>query len=255
MNNIKPVCLLLFGIMTCSFAANVANPGSLQSGANISAGASYHLGGYTLTNKKIPALFNRFHGRFDYTPWQFLSLGIDLGTIQLDVERYTSGTQSIGLFHGKYGFSGGAHLRLATPYIIKQSTSVFMFGQATMFKSKNEYEESYEGIDGTGVIAIQLKLGKIGAVSIGPLVYLIEGENKSRSGIINTYSNINNVRGWIAFDYLIVNKDNPDSKTYITLEFSASPKANYSKRIPIQEFSVSLAAGFISGKLGKVKEN
>ncbi|NLD91393.1 MAG: hypothetical protein GX639_01870 [Fibrobacter sp.] len=239
----------LLGIISFTSASNLANPASPLPAANILIGASYHLGGYSLTNLEIPSMFNRFHGRIDYAPVDFVSFGVDLGTIQIDVDQYTTGTDTVSLFHGNYGFSGGAHLKLSSPSFLKNMLSVFMVTQGTMFSSKNPDKVSYGGYDGCGVVGLQIRIPKFGFVSIGPMAYVIEGEARGADKTKEFYSNVNNIRGWIAVDYHLKSTPLTKGNAYISLEFSASPAANTSDRIPIQDFSFSISIGFISGKL------
>jgi len=245
----KLTILLITLFLSAGYASNLANPASPLPAANILLGASYHLGGYSLTNLEIPAMFKRFHGRIDYAPVNYVSLGIDLGATQIEVDKYVTGTDSVDEFHGDYGFSGGAHLKLSTPSILKKTVSFFTIGQATMFSSKNDDGAKYGGYDGTGVIGIQVKIPGFGFISIGPMVYLIEGDAEGTDNKSEFYSNTNNVRGWIAVDYHLKGPELSKGNAYISFEFSASPKADYSSRIPVQEFSFSVSLGYISGKL------
>jgi hypothetical protein len=241
--------ILMLSVAQFANASNLANPASALPTANILLGASYHLGGYSLTNLEVPSMFNRFHGRIDFAPADFVSFGVDLGTIQIDVDRYTTGTDTVSLFHGNYGFSGGAHLKLSSPLFLRKMISVFTIAQGTMFSSENSNKVSYGGYDGCGVVGLQIRIPKFGFVSIGPMVYVIEGEAKGVDNTKGFYSNVNNLRGWIAIDYHLKSTELTKGSAYISLEFSASPSANTSDRIPIQDFSFSISIGFISGKM------
>ena len=79
---------IIFCVAAAAMASNLANPAAAIPEARVAIGASYHLGGYTLTNKEIPSIFNRLHARVHYAPLNFLGIGVDLGAMQLDVERY-----------------------------------------------------------------------------------------------------------------------------------------------------------------------
>jgi hypothetical protein len=241
--------LTLLSLCTIGYASNLANPASALPAANLLVGASYNVGGYTLTNLNIPAMFNRFHGRIEYAPITYLNIGIDLGATQIDVDRYVSSGDTIDLFHGNYGFSGGAHLKLSTPLILKKTISFFAIGQATSFSSKNDGGAEYGGLDGAGVIGLQFRIPNFGFISVGPMVYMIEGDAQGADGKKEFYSNSNNVRGWMAIDYYLKGNELSKGNAYLSVEFSASPKANYSSRIPIQEFSISVSLGYISGKI------
>jgi len=230
-----------------SNAANLANPGITFPEARIAIGASYDLGGYTLTNQELPSLFNRIHARVTYSPLKYVSIGIDGGTIRIDVERTSD---SAATFHGKFGYSGGGHLKLATPSFIKDKLTVVALAQGTIFKSENKFSAEYAGKDATGAVGIQVHIPGFGYITAGPWVYLIQGENRSYDGTTSFYSNINNIRGWLAVDYFPKMKElTNNSKPYISFEFSISPKANYSERIPIQEFSFSISIGSITNRL------
>jgi hypothetical protein len=60
-------------------------------------------------------MWNRFHGRVEYTPFSFLGLGVSIGATQIEVDRFNIGNDTMPAFHGNYGFSGGAHLKLTSP--------------------------------------------------------------------------------------------------------------------------------------------
>lgn len=240
-------------IVSAVNASNLANPTVVFPKARISIGGSYHLGGYTITNKDIAAIFNRFAVRAGYTPLSFLSFGLDLGTTQIDVDRY--GPDTMEVFHGKYGFSGGAHLKFSSPEFLNNLLRITAIVQATMFSSENKFNAHYRGYDGTGVIGIQAHIPKFGYVTAGPLLYLIHGYNKSYDGKENFYSNSNNIRGWISIDYIPRINEIVQNKFYISLEFSASPSINYDKRIPIQEYSISISIGSITQQLYGVKSD
>lgn len=229
-----------------SEAANLANPANSFPEARLAIGASYHLGGYTLTNQELPSMFNRLHARVSYSPLKYVSFGIDGGTIQIDVER---SNDSAATFHGNFGYSGGGHLKLATPSFFKQKLSVVALAQGTIFKSANKFDAEYAGKDATGAVGIQVHIPGFGFITAGPWVYLIQGENKSYNGSTSFYSNTNNVRGWLAVDYFPKMKEISNNKPYISFEFSISPKADYSKRVPVQEFSFSISIGSITNRL------
>ncbi|MBN1577678.1 MAG: hypothetical protein JW913_14055 [Chitinispirillaceae bacterium] len=233
-------------LITSVRASNLANPAITLPQARIAIGASYHLGGYSLTNDTIPALFNRIHGRIEYGPFKYLTLGIDAGAVQIEVDRYHD---TVPVFHGKFGFSGGAHLKLSTPSFARQLVSFIAIAQATLFKSQNKHSAYYGGKDGTGILGVQVHIPGFGYISAGPWVYLIEGENRSFDGKTGFYSNTDNVRGWLAIDYFPKIIDVTSNKPYLSLEFSISPKATYSQRIPVQAFSVSISLGSITRRL------
>ncbi len=244
-----PCCII---IVLCWIikAANLANPGVTLPEASASIGVSYHLGGYTLTNDTIPSLFNRIHGRLEYGPFKYITFGIDAGAIQIDVDRYVSAAgDTTPVFHGKLGFSGGAHLKLSTPSFARQIISFIAIAHATLFKSTNKHSAFYGGKDGTGIIGIQFHIPGVGFISAGPWVYLIQGENGSFDGRKNFYSNTDNIRGWMAIDYFPKLKEVTTNKPYISFEFSISPKATYSERIPVQAFSVSVSIGVVTKRL------
>jgi hypothetical protein len=69
------VCLLTWP----ASGSNLANPGGMLPPGRISIGASYHLGGYTITDSALGCLLNRFHARIGYSPLQYVDVGIDLG--------------------------------------------------------------------------------------------------------------------------------------------------------------------------------
>ena len=248
---IRPIkfrhCLLYaIGLASAASAANLANPTITLPEARVAVGVSYHLGGYSLTNDSIPALFNRIHGRVEFGPVKYLTIGIDAGATQIEVDRYND---TAAVFHGKYGFSGGGHLKLSSPPFAHQYLSFIVIAQATIFNSINKFSAAYGGKDGTGAIGLQLHIPGFGYITAGPWVYLIQGTNKSYDGESAFYSNTDNVRGWCAIDYFPKMKDPSSNKPYVSLEFSMSPRVTYSERIPVQAFSVSISIGSITKRL------
>lgn len=240
--------LIISALTVPSSGANLANPAAPVADARISLGASYHLGGYTISNMEIPMVVNRFHGRISYSPIRYVNFGIDLGTIQINVERFIEGRDTIPVFEGAYGFSGGAHLKLTTPQILN-TLSMMAMAQGGMFQSENKAGAMYGGKDGVAALGLQVRIPQFGYISAGPQLYIINGENRSYSGTESIYSNVNNVRGWIAFDYFPKVEPLTTNKPYFSLEFTASPKINSTSRIPVQEFSVSLSIGAITPRL------
>jgi hypothetical protein len=238
-----------FLLSSTVLASNLANPSVNAPEARIAIGASYHLGGYTLSNMAIASLWNRVHSRVEYSPFKFLSLGIELGATQIDVDQFINGSDTVPVFHGKFGFSGGAILKLSTRAFLKDYLKITSITKASYFSSKNQYNALYKGIDGVGIIGIQFHIPRFGYITTGPLVYLIDGTNRSYTGEENYYSNLNNIRGWIAIDFFPKLKEITSNKPYISMEFSMSPKINYSRKIPVQEFSFSISVGSITKRI------
>ncbi|HLV33098.1 MAG TPA: hypothetical protein VKY57_16135 [Chitinispirillaceae bacterium] len=252
----KSLLIFLFLAATVSVdASNLANPAVAFPKARISVGGAYHLGGYTITNKEIAAIFNRFTARIEYTPLSFLGIGLNLGATQIEVDRYITGLDTVAVFHGKYGFTGGAHLKISSPLFFNDLFRITSIVQATMFSSKSRFDAHYRGYDGTGIIGIQAYIPKFGYITAGPQLYLIHGYNKSYNGKENFYSNINNLRGWISVDYIPRINEIKENKFFISLEFSASPAINYTKKVPIQEYSISVSIGSITKQLYGIKSD
>ncbi|HEX2956368.1 MAG TPA: hypothetical protein VHO70_06045 [Chitinispirillaceae bacterium] len=241
--------LLLLITVSIVYGSNLANPAVSVPVSRITIGASYLASGYTITNLEIPSLFNRIHARVEYSLLSNVSIGVDIGVTQIDVDKYAIGEDSFPVFHGKFGFSGGAHLKVSTPFILKNTLALTCIGNATTYSSKNTDGAMYGGFDGAGAIGLQLHIKRFGYISAGPMMYLIKGNNESYDGIKGKYSNINNLRGWLAIDFFPDLKEMSSNKPFITLEITASPEADYSKRIPLQEFSVSLCIGSVSKRL------
>ena len=244
-NKMQLACWYLIAVTSVQ-ASNLANPAIVLPDARVAIGASYHLGGYSLTNQEVSALFNRINGRVEYGPFKYLTIGVDAGATQVEVDRYHD---TLEIFHGKFGISGGGHLKASTPAFFNQSFSIIAMAQATYFKSENEFSAYYSGIDGTGAVGLQVHIPGFGYISAGPWVYVIQGTNKGFSGSTGYYSNTDNLRGWLAIDFFPKLKEVTSNKPYISLELSVSPKANVSDRIPVQAFSVSLSVGAVTKRL------
>jgi len=248
--------VLIFTILTlaaATFAANLANPAAQVGDARLAFGASYYLGGADITDYKIPMMMNRIGGRVSFSPVRYANIGVDFGSAQVSVDRYvyTIGPpDTIPLFDGNFGWFAGGHLKLSSPYIAGY-VSAMVLGSVTYFRSANDHEAHYAGLDITAAGGPQIRIQNIGLfISLGPQLYLIDGKNKGDDKVTNNYSNVNNMRAWIALDYFP--KEVPltwNYKPYVSVEFTASPKIGGSKRTPIREFSLSFSMGATSQRL------
>lgn len=245
----KYLCVIIISLFALrATGSNLATPGASFPEARVAVGASYHLGGYTLTNSSIPSIWNRLHSRIEYAPLNLLNLGIELGATQIDVERYLTNSDTMPYFHGKFAFSGGISLKVATPQFLQQFR-VTGISKASLFSSKNSFGAKYYGIDGTAALGLQIRIPRFGYVTAGPLLYLIDGTSRSYTGKETFFSNQNNIRGWIAIDFFPTLKEITNNIPYLSLEFSASPKIDSSRRVPVQEFSISVSIGSVTKRL------
>jgi hypothetical protein len=241
---------IVYGIavVECS-ASNLADPAVLIPPSRLSVGASYDLGGFTITNDSVPCMLNRFEARVSYSPFSFVNFGVDAGATQMEVAGDTTNTDTVGIFHGKYGFSGGGHLKLGTPFFFNDLMAAVGILHGTYFSSMNNAGSVYSGMDANGGVGLQFHIHDFGYITAGSSVYLIFGKNKSFSGQQGKYSNINNVRGWLAIDYFPTIAASSRNIMYISLELTVSPKATFDGRAPVQEMSVSACIGSITRKL------
>lgn len=215
-------------------------------GKTISIGGSASVDGYSLTNREIPCIINRFSGEIDFAPFNFMCIGITAGATSVIVDKF----DSVDMFKGKYGVSAGGNLKLSTPFFFKKSTSIITIGQGTYFRSENENGAYYGGEDFLGIAGFQFRLPGFGYLTLGPLVSYIMGENKSFDGTIKNFSNVNNVRGFAALDIFLKSKNvTTTNKPFLSVSTSISPKVNASQRIPVQEYSVSISIGSVSPRL------
>ena len=240
---------ILSAALCITRAANLATPATLIPVARMALGGSYELGGNTITNDSVPSIMNRIHGIIKFAPFSFLNVGIDAGATQIDVAADTNANGAYGLFHGNYGFSGGAHLLLGTPFFYNDLFRVILIGKATVFSSANPEGASYAGKDGTGALGVQFHIPRFGFVSAGPQLYVIQGEDKSYTDVKHKYSNINNVRGWLALDFFPRDKLGSKNKFFVSAELSAGPAVAFGKRAPVQEFSFAVTIGSITKRL------
>jgi hypothetical protein len=247
---VSSTVLVVCAFFSLSTGANLADPAVILPVARVALGASYDLGGHTITNDSVPALMNRFHGSLSWSPFTFLNIGIDAGVTQMDVAGDTTTRDSIGLFHGDYGFSGGLHLKLGTHFFHDDLVRIIGIGQVAYFSSKNKEGALYSGKDGAGVVGLQFHIPHFGYVTAGPQLYLIMGENKSyNSTAKHKYSNINNLRGWLAIDYFPQEKSLSSNKLFVSIEMSVAPKITFDKRAPLQECGFSISFGSITKRL------
>jgi hypothetical protein len=230
-------------------AANLANPTVLMPPARLSVGASYDLGGYTIANQAVPAMLNRFQGRLSYSPFPFCNFGIDGGASQVEVAGDTTAADTFGIFHGKYAFSGGGHLKLGTPFFFNNILAVIGIAQGGIFSSKNDAGTTYSGTDACGGLGLQFHVPSFGYITVGSQAYLILGKTSDYTGKTGIYSNINNVRGWLAIDYFPPPLPSSKNLFYLSLEMSVGPKVRFNARAPVQEMSASISVGSITPRL------
>jgi len=249
-NRIEGFCMLLaLAMPPCTLAANAAPLSTILPVARMALGGGYELGGNTISNDSVASISNRMHGFLAFAPFSFLTIGIDAGATQMDVAADTNARDTFGIFHGNYGFSGGAHISLGTPFFYNGLFRVVCLGKATIFSSANTEGAVYGGKDGVGALGLQFHIARFGYITAGPQVYLIQGQNKSYSGTRHKYSNINNVRGWIALDFFPPDKLESKNKFFISLEASIGPRIAFGKQAPVQEFGFSVSLGSITKRL------
>lgn len=232
-------------------AANLANPAVILPEARAAVGVSYNLGFHTITNRYLPSVMNRVHARGIFAPSSFFNIGIDLGASQMDVAGDTTSSDTLGIFHGKMGFSGGGHIKLATPFFFEDRIAVVGMATGTYFRSTNENDAWYGGVDGTGALGIQFHVPGFGYVTAGAQMYLIQGKNQDYQGNEGTYANSENLRGWLAIDYFPKIEVAGESRPYISFEFSVSPEADFISegQPPFREVGFSISVGSVTKRL------
>ncbi|MCL2182386.1 MAG: hypothetical protein FWB85_02815 [Chitinispirillia bacterium] len=255
--HIVPILTILLLSALPSAAANLANPAAQVGDARMSFGISYYLGGANITGLELPMMMNRAGGRVSYSPIRYVNFGLDFGTVQASVDKYYSeaARDTIPVFDGGFGGFIGGHLKLTSPYIADY-VALMALGSADYFRSTNPEGAYYGGVNITAAAGVQIRIPSAGFLSLGPQIYMIDGTNKGvnrATGKLTpagSYSPVNNMRAWIAFDYF------PEDafiawnhKPYVSVEFTASPKISGSKRAPIQEFSLSVSVGAITHRL------
>ncbi len=252
-------CIVLFLMMVLSLsesnASNLANPVTPIPEARIGIGVSYHLGGYTITNFEIPALMNRIHARVTYSPFVFFNIGADAGVSQMEVAPDTVDTLVYEVFHGNYKFSFGVHIKVSSP-LFKDLIGAVGIAQGTRFSSENKAGAVYSGFDGAAAAGILFHIKNFGYIAGGAKLYVIKGKNRAfNSKKDNFYSNVNNIRGWVAIDYFPKIKAVSKYIPYISFEVSIAPDVAFGEKAPIQEISFSLAVGSVTKRLyGETKE-
>ena len=240
--------LLFLSVMLLAATASFANIAAVDSDdMQLAFGVSYHLNGADITNLKVPMMLNRIGGHGTYSPIRYVNVGIDAGLVLLSVDKFAASaggaSDTVPVFDGKVGLSAGGHLKLTTPYMFDY-VGMTATGNANYFHSANDMKAYYAGIEIAAAIGLQVRIPDVGSVSFGPQLYLIDGKNKGYDGVKGTYSNVNNLRVWIAFDYFPeIDMFAEDQRPYLTIEFTASPEINGSKRVPVREFGLAVIVG------------
>ena len=241
--------LVLLSAAAIAGAANLASPISLVPPARLAFGAVYHVGGYPLTDNAVPSIMNRVMATCSFDPFDYADIGVDIGATALDVASFTGSADTIGVFHGDWRFSIGGHLKLASPMFFDNSLGAVCIGQATTFSSRNKNGAEYGGYDGTGAAGITIRVPQFGMVTVGAKLYLIQGENKGYTGATAKYSNIRNMSGWLAVDFIPPVKEETKGKPFFSFEMSATPDAGFSESVPIKDIAFSVSIGWISPRL------
>ncbi|MGB7569800.1 MAG: hypothetical protein WBM07_18200 [Chitinivibrionales bacterium] len=161
---VQSVIAALLTIISMTHAANLADPAVLFPVARITLAGSYDLGGYTITNDSVPCIMNRFHASLTYSPFSFLNIGIDAGASEMDVAGDTTSKDSIGIFNGNYGFSGGLHLKVGSQFFYNDLVRIIGIGQITYFSTANNNGARYIVKDGAGVVGLQFHVPHFGFV-------------------------------------------------------------------------------------------
>jgi hypothetical protein len=167
----------------------------------------------------------------------------------MEVAAETTSTDTFAAFHGNFGFSGGAHLKASTPFFFNDFLAVVGIAQATYFSSENKWSAQYGGIDVSGGAGIQIHVSRFGYITLGSEVDLIEGTNRGFDGAEGTYSNLNNIRGWLAVDFFPAFAMGGGTKPYVSVEVSVSPEAEFGGNVPIREFGFSVCLGSVTKRL------
>jgi hypothetical protein len=194
-------------------------------------------------------MMNRIQARLSYSPFSFVNFGIDAGASQMEVAGDTTPADTFGIFHGGYAFSGGGHIKLGTPFFFNNLVCGIGIFQGTVFSSQNNSGTTYGGTDACGGLGLQFHVPSFGYVTVGSQVYLIMGKTTDFSGKQGTYSNVNNVRGWLAIDYFPPALPSSKNLFYLSFEMSVSPKARFNARAPVQEIGFSVSIGSITPRL------
>jgi hypothetical protein len=250
--DIKKINFCVFIMATSLFdlyAGNLANPTVIIPPARLAIGASYDLNGTSLTNRAVPALVNRVQARVSYAPFSYVNFGIDAGASQIEIASETTPNDTFGVFHGGFGFSGGGHLKLGTPFFFNNLVSAIGVLQGTYFSSKNTVGTVYGGTEATGIAGLQFHVHSFGYISLGPQLDLIQGKTTDYSGAQGRYSNVNNLRGWLAIDFFPEEQLGAKNLFYISCEMSVSPKVKFNARAPLQEFSFAVSIGSVTPRL------
>jgi hypothetical protein len=252
---------LVLPILLCAavagFGANLAVPAAQVGDGRVSFGGSYVALGTEITNAEVPLSVSSIGGHISYAPISYVNLGLDFGTARVKVNGFNPTDPSEGdttfAFNGDFGWLIGAHLKLATPYF-GEFVSILGGGNVNLFRSTNRAEAFYGGIDIAAALGVQFRIPD-GAISIGPQLYLLLGENKGIDGTKATYTNVNNLRLWVAYDYIPdVMPFGGEHKPYVSLEITLAPKIDKSNDRPtLGGFSVSLSVGAIAADKRKSK--
>jgi hypothetical protein len=254
----EKIILLLFCFFLAisnACALNLGNPTVLIPTARLAFGASYDVGGYTIANDSVPCMMNRFQGHCTFAPLSFLNVGINAGASRMDVAADTTAVDTIGIFEGNYGFSGGMNVLLGSHYFYNDLFRVIGIVKGTFFSSTNDNGAVYSGVDGGGALGLQFRIPRFGFFSLGPEIYLISGKNKSYLGKKHRYSNISNLRGWMAIDFFPKEKITSDNKFFLSLEMAMSPQVKFNKQAPMQEIRFSVGFGSMTKRLyGEVSD-
>ncbi len=242
-----------FAVIVCvslnTEADNLANPLAPLPPARVAVGVSYNFEGHTITNMEVNSVMNRILLRGTYSPLEYIDIGAGLGAGNTEVESFTTSQDRYSpVFQGKYSFAWELSLQLTTPMLND------MFGLTSIingsgFSSENDEKAEYSGHNATGGVGMLFHIPNIGYASAGARMHLIRGTSRSYSGKKGSFSNINNLRGWIAFEYYPKLENSNKTVPYLGIEVSLSPDAGVGGSVPIKDMGISLVIGAVTKRL------
>jgi hypothetical protein len=219
---VNKIFLTLFLFALSSWAIGVSFPTAPVPTARFATGVSYdYYGGY-MSYKESPLFLTEdipfnMHGIVafvTFAPVTFINLGFDMGIRDVNAFYAEELYNMADNLTGQFGFSGGAHLKFATPYF-GDVFGIIAVGKWQSFYSEGNSDNTkwYYGdipvnwsnsgdiITGAGGFSFHVK--NFGYISFGAKYLDIYGEVKVSPAVIEKtkWSNDPMLGGWISADY------------------------------------------------------
>lgn len=240
----KLIAALLLLLITGVFAYPPGSPMS-EFGPNQTAlGVYFEQSGQELYDTATSSFLNTAGVNLDYAPWKYFQLGIFGGGGELDV-NITPGKENvtnIQRYESDLTWQFGLSSKLATPRVFNNTTGLVVYGSGEYISTEmNKYFKKTFVYSAGGSIQIAV-LPRLNLVFGGEFYALDGTQGPTINGDSKTFSNQDNIRGLIGFEFYMAGKN----RSYISVAFRPTPNLDWESGHGIKGASISISLGAIS---------